>query len=433
MKLGKRARAFLDVFAPVFEEYQKRLGGRIDFQDMILRAAHYAETGRYVSPFRHILVDEFQDISQSRARLVKAMKAQHPDVRVFAVGDDWQSIFRFAGSDIHLMRHFGREFGGFFDGEAGVHRTVDLGRTFRSVDQIAFAARTFVLRNPAQIQKQIVPAGTATEPAIRLMTVSKGEDEAKLSEVLTEMSATETSEAKPATVLLLGRYRFVEPDLRDLRRRFPRLKISFKTIHASKGLEADHVILLNADSGRTGFPSEIVDDPLLYLVSPEDEAFPNAEERRVMYVAMTRARHTLTILASNARPSSFVTELGKDPEYGISTAPGAEPEAHVCGECGGRLLRVTGRDDRVWYRCEHVQHCGNLLPACQSCGSALPSRMDGATEVICVCGANYPICPGCNDGWLVERESRYGKFLGCVRYPTCIGKGRPAATARKKS
>ena len=107
MKPGKRARAFLDVFAPVFEEYQKRLGGRIDFEDMILRAAHYAETGRYKSPFRHILVDEFQDISQSRARLVKALKAQHTDVRVFAVGDDWQSIFRFAGSDIHLMRHFG--------------------------------------------------------------------------------------------------------------------------------------------------------------------------------------------------------------------------------------------------------------------------------------------------------------------------------------
>lgn len=95
-----------------------------------------------------------------------------------------------------------------------------------------------------------------------------------------------------------------------------------------------------------GFPSEIVDDPLLSLVSPEEEAFQNAEERRVMYVAMTRARHTLTILASNARPSSFVTELRKDPAYGISTAPRAEPEAHVCGECGGRLLGVTGQDGR---------------------------------------------------------------------------------------
>lgn len=424
MKLGKRARAFLDVFAPVFEEYQKRLEGRIDFEDMILRAARYAEDGRYVSPFRHILVDEFQDISQSRARLVKALKAQHPDVRIFAVGDDWQSIFRFAGSDIHLMRHFGREFGGRFDGEAGVHRTVDLGRTFRSVDQIAFAARTFVLRNPAQIDKKIVPAGTATEPAIRVVSVSKSEDEGKLNEVLATLSAAAALEAKPATVLLLGRYRFNEPDMPGLRRRFPRLKIDFKTIHASKGLEADHVVLLNADSGRMGFPSEIVDDPLLSLVSPEEEPFQNAEERRVMYVAMTRARHTLTILASNARPSSFVTELRKDPAYGISTAPGAEPEAHVCGECGGRLLGVTGQDGRMWYRCEHVQHCGNLLPACLSCGTALPRHAEGTREVRCSCGATYPTCPDCEDGWLVERSGSFGKFLGCVRYPTCTGKAK---------
>ncbi len=422
MKLGKRARAFLDVFAPVFEEYQKRLEGRIDFEDMILRAARYAEDGRYVSPFRQVLVDEFQDISQSRARLVRALKGQHPDVRVFAVGDDWQSIFRFAGSDIHLMRHFGREFGGSFDGETGVHRTVDLGRTFRSVDQIAFAARTFVLRNPAQIDKKIVPAGTATEPAIRVVSVSKGEDEAKLNELLAALSAAATPEAKPATVLFLGRYRFNEPDMQGLRRRFPRLKISFKTIHASKGLEADHVVLLNADSGRMGFPSEIVDDPLLSLVSPEEEAFQNAEERRVMYVAMTRARHTLTILASNARPSSFVTELRKDPAYGISTAPGAEPKAHACGECGGRLLGVTGQEGRIWFRCEHVQHCGNILPACQSCKNALPRCADGTKELRCACGASYPRCPECGDGWLIERSGGFGKFLGCVRFPTCSGK-----------
>jgi Superfamily I DNA and RNA helicases len=138
-----------------------------------------------------------------------------------------------------------------------------------------------------------------------------GEDKGKLYEVLASQSAAVPPEAKPASVLLLGRYRFNEPDMQGLRRSFPRLKINFKTIHASKGLEADHVILLNADSGRTGFPSEIVDDPLLSLVSPEEEAFQNAEERRVMYVAMTRARHTLVILASNARPSAFVTELRK--------------------------------------------------------------------------------------------------------------------------
>ncbi len=436
MKFGRRGDAFLSVFQPVYEEYQARLTGRIDFEDMVLRAASYVETGRYRSPYRHILVDEFQDISQGRAKLVKALKAQHSDCRIFAVGDDWQSIFRFAGSDIHIMRNFGDIFGGTFDGESGIHRTVDLGRTFRSVDQIAFAARTFVLKNPAQIQKQIVPAGIATEPALRVALTSKDDKTQKLHEALASLPAATASSDNPS-VLILGRYRYLEPNMSDLRFRHPRLRISFKTIHASKGLEADHVILLNADSGRGGFPSETVDDPLLILVSPDEEAFEYAEERRVMYVAMTRARRTLTILASNSRPSSFVAELLQDPGYTPLPAATHEPEVHECGECGGSLLSVEGKDKRTWYRCEHVQYCSNLLPTCPACQVSLPRAESEGTTAICSCGASYPSCPECKDGWLVDRSGRYGKFLGCVRYPECTGKGpklprkpRPARAGR---
>jgi DNA helicase IV len=426
LKLGSRANAFLEVFEPVYEEYQAQLKDRIDFEDMILRAGQYVEARKYVSPYRHILVDEFQDISQSRARLVKALKAQHSDARLFGVGDDWQSIFRFAGSDIHLMRRFGEEFGGSFDGEKSVHRTVDLGRTFRSVDQIAFVARTFVLRNPDQIPKRIVPAGAALEPAIKLLAVAKGEDQARLADVLLSLARRPREVGRPASVLLLGRYNFLRPDMALLKRQFAGLEITFKTIHASKGLEADHVVLLNADSGRMGFPSEIVDDRLLALVSPEEEVFPNAEERRVMYVAMTRARHTLTILSANARPSAFVTELRDDPAYGLEGSPEDRTQDHRCGECGGRLLAVTGQDRRVWYRCEHARHCVNLLPACQACGSQLPRKDLTKTEVICSCGATYHSCPSCADGWLVDRAGRYGAFLGCVRYPACSGRARTA-------
>ncbi|MFZ1662874.1 MAG: topoisomerase DNA-binding C4 zinc finger domain-containing protein [Paracoccaceae bacterium] len=74
--------------------------------------------------------------------------------------------------------------------------------------------------------------------------------------------------------------------------------------------------------------------------------------------------------------------------------------------------------------CEHVQHCGNLLPACSNCETALPRRADGTIEVRCGCTASYPTCPECADGWLVERSSSYGKFLGCVRFPACVGKAR---------
>ena len=178
----------------------------------------------------------------------------------------------------------------------------------------------------------------------------------------------------------------------------------------------------------------MVDDPLLSLVSPEIEAFENAEERRVMYVAMTRARHTLTLLASKSRPSSFVTELADNPAYGVAAAEEGEERAHECGECGGRLIDVRGQDGRIWYRCEHVQHCGNLLPSCPSCGTGLPRHADGTADLTCRCRTTFPTCPDCKDGWLIERSGRYGAFLGCVRFPVCTGKARntSAEKARRK-
>lgn len=150
-----------------------------------------------------------------------------------------------------------------------------------------------------------------------------------------------------------------------------------------------------------------------------------------MRVAMTRARFTFTLIASNVRPSAFLTELRKDPAFGVIAPPGADKEAHECGECGDSLVGVTGKDGRVRYRCEHVQHCGNLLPACASCGSALPRFTPGSAEVRCSFGASYPDCPESSDGWLVERTGRYGQFLGCARYPACKGKSRPASTKRR--
>ena len=424
LKLGKRAKAFLSIFQPVYREYQQRLDGRIDFEDMILRACDYVESGRYKSPFKHILVDEFQDISQSRGRLVKALKGQHADGRVFAVGDDWQSIYRFAGSDINLMRRFGEEFGGEFNGQTGVHRTVDLGRTFRSVDQIAEAAKKFVLQNPAQLKKTVIPAGIAEAPTLRVVPTFLHDAETKLGDTL--RSIQERTEADGRTsVLLLGRYRHLVPDnLSRLRREYPNLDISFKTIHASKGLEADHVVVLGLFRGRTGFPSEIVDDPLLALVSPETEPFENAEERRVMYVALTRARHTVTLMTSASKPSAFVTEMLDDPSYGIESPVGSSQQAHICGECGGHLLAFPTKDGGMWYRCEHADLCGFSINACQSCGVDLPEQVDNAGPKKCSCGAEHPACPECKNGWLVERKSRYGRFLGCVSFPRCKGKGK---------
>ena len=117
------------------------------FHDMINKATKHVEAGRFLSSFRYILVDEFQDISPGRARLLKALLDQSPDAQLFAVGDDWQSIYRFAGSDIAIMREFGDHFG-------HTEQTY-LETTFRCADRIAEVATKFVLSNPAQIRKKV--------------------------------------------------------------------------------------------------------------------------------------------------------------------------------------------------------------------------------------------------------------------------------------
>lgn len=425
-----RGLAFLKVFEPLLAAYQKRLGNRIDFEDMIVRATEHVKSGRYQSPYRHLLVDEFQDISEGRARLLRALKDQHDDARIFGVGDDWQSIFRFTGSDIHLMRNFGGQFGGVFAGTSGVHSTVDLGRTFRSVDKVALAARRFVLRNPSQITKQVIPASSTEAPAIKVVHYGFREEEQALRAALSEIQAL--ASGQKFSVMLLGRYHFVKPEnLAELSRDYPGLAIRFMTVHASKGLEADHVIILRAASDRMGFPSEIVDDPLLDLVLPEPEEFEHAEERRLFYVALTRARKAVTILADRQKPSVFVRELLKDPTYEVVQLGEGGSAEHRCGACGGRMLAQTSRNGGTYFACEHRYLCGGMLRPCGVCGKDLPvpdKKSPGTFS--CSCGAEFPACPKCSDGWLVERKGRYGEFLGCVKYPDCKGQKKIEKTER---
>ncbi|MDX1217386.1 AAA family ATPase [Sinorhizobium medicae] len=415
-----RSRSFLKIFDALIAAYEARLGDMIDFEDMIVRATAHVESGRYQSPYRHILVDEFQDISEGRARLLRALKAQHEDARLFAVGDDWQSIYRFTGADIHLMRNFGAAFGGSFAGNDAVHSTIDLGRTFRSVDKIAHPARRFVLRNPAQISKTVVPAATTAAPAIMLAYYKWGQEGDALRAALERLSA----DAAPGTsVLLLGRYHHARPQsLAALTERFPTLSIRFMTVHASKGLEGDHVIILRAVGDTMGFPSEIVDDPLLDLVLPEPENFEHAEERRLFYVALTRARHSVTILADREKPSSFVRELAGNPEYEAIEIGEPGIAERRCQACGGRMLAQPAKTGGTYFACEHRHLCGQKLQACSACGNGLPvKRITDPDNVLCSCGAAFPACPSCADGWLVERQGRNGTFLGCVNYPACKG------------
>jgi DNA helicase-4 len=169
-------------------------------------------------------------------------------------------------------------------------------------------------------------------------------------------------------VILLGRYNFQEPsDLARLQRAHPHLSIRFSTVHAAKGLEADVVVVLDLSVGRHGFPSGVTDDPVLSLVLADSDPFPHAEERRLFYVALTRAKRCVHLIVPRSKPSPFAKEIA---EASFAARQHGEPELAVerCRDCGGAMtLRRAGRDFLA---------CTNF-PLCRGTRRA-PPRSEGA-------------------------------------------------------
>ena len=418
-KLGNRNLIFLKIFEPLFTEYQKRLGERIDFEDMINRATEHVKSGRYKSPFRHILVDEFQDISDNRANLLLALKKQRFDTKIFVVGDDWQSIYRFSGSDLNLVWNFGEIFGGKF-ADRIAFMNIYLTKTFRCTDKISNVASRFILKNPLQMKKDIHSIVKSLQQAILIKYYQKDNLDLLLHQVLSRIDKNFENNS-PTSVLILGRYHKIAPkNIKFLRTEFPSLNIDFKTVHASKGLEADHVIILEVN--KQSFPSEIVDDPILGIILPVPEKYEHAEERRLFYVALTRAKLSVTILADKSAPSCFVKELISEPEYQIEGPHENEKVTVDCPTCNGPLHKISARDGKVYFKCRHQELCDTFLPSCPRCKSNLPIKQEFSNNFICSCGTEFPACSECTTGWLVIRSGKFGDFQGCINYPHCKGK-----------
>ncbi len=404
-----RADAFLRVFRPIFERYEERLSrsGEVDFHDMINRATDHVVAGRYQSPYGYILVDEFQDISPGRAALLKALLDQSESAQLFAVGDDCQAIYRFAGADIAFMRGFEARFG------SGSRS--DLETTFRCSEGVSAVATRFVLDNPAQIRRTVRTRRNVEGPGVWIGLAGKDES-SLLDETLERIAEDSRAGGGRRGVLLLGRYRRLKPDMRRLARAHPALDLSYSTVHSAKGLEDDYVVVLGLCAGRYAFPSEMSDDPLLDLVLAEPEGHRNAEERRLLYVAMTRARRRAYLLAEGGEPSAFAKELMEQEGVGTFGRPPAQVIA--CRDCGsGRLQRREGPGGNTFYGCSNYPYCEHTERACPACGEGLRVR-EGKLARCRECGSTSEGCPQC-DGMLDQRSGSYGPFLSCSNYPAC--------------
>lgn len=408
-----RSIAFVEVFSAVYDLYEAYLAAEkeIDFEDMIGLATKYVEEDKFQNPFSYIIIDEFQDISTGRARLIQALLNQRADAQLFAVGDDWQSIYRFTGSDTSIMRDFARIF--------NPSERVDLTTTFRCTDRVADVAAAFVTRNPSQLKKHFRAVNHSAGECV-FVGFPSGPNDDLVSEALKRIEADAAGCQSKPRVIILGRYNFSRPqNMHDLLSRFSSLEIEFQTVHKSKGQEADYVIVVELSSGKHGFPSEIEDDPVLDLVLAEPEQHPNAEERRLFYVALTRAKKKVFLLAGRTT-SKFLSEI-VDGDYGVSTFGRQIEKEAPCPVCvDGKMVLKKGKSG-TFYGCSNWPYCNHVQPVCPECDKGWFKRESdrfSCTE----CGHTLELCPKCKTGQLRMKKGRYGMFWGCSNYsnhPRC--------------
>lgn len=421
---NERTRLFLDVCQQCYHEYEKRLKEKraIDFEDMINESTRMLKQ-QLVSgdmlDFRYIIVDEYQDISRQRFDLTKAL-SQICNAKIIAVGDDWQSIYAYAGSDISLFTKF--------QDSMGYGSELRITRTYRNAQEVIDIAGGFIQRNDSQLKKALVSPKHIDDPIIiesytedvdRSKTEGKGGKYYMIGKTVENVIGRIIKDNPRSSILLLGRYGFdaynlsrsadfiydeKTGDVRSLT--YPDVHLEFMTVHRAKGLGYDNVIIINARNEVYGFPSQIQDDPVLRYVVKDDCSYGYAEERRLFYVALTRTRNRVYIVAPEQHPSQFIVELIKDFKNvrvngNINTEnDGDTLNAKRCPICGYPL------------QLRYKPHYGLKLWLC----SNEPEICDYMTNDLRGGELSILKCDKCQDGYLIVKEGTNDMFLGCTNY-----------------
>lgn len=430
---SKQTGKAFELLKPIVSAYEQHLNtqGDIDFEDMINKALAYVQSGQFTSPWRYIMVDEFQDISEPRARLVKALRDNNNECSVFAVGDDWQAIYRFSGANVRLTTHFAEYFG------ATTQSVLD--QTFRFNNKIGEVATQFISKNPAQISKVIQSLTQVSTPAVSLLkrdnvlqqsTAKRHRiDELENGAINDVLKAISAKVCRPVTVYILARYWFLLPDktqVNQLNSRYPLLTVASQSFHAAKGKEADYVIIVGLTKGAHGFPSEKVTPALVDVLLAKQEVFDYAEERRLFYVALTRAKHKVYLIADMTNASCFVSELIEENnseenniecnEFASSLSQTTVNDTHCLVCKTGVLKKQTGRYG-AFYGCSHFPRCDHKEQACEQCESPMTRHRYPGFKVCLndACKAIVPTCSKCN-AEMVLRSGKNGEFWGCRNY-----------------
>jgi DNA helicase IV len=432
---NSRNNTFLRIFNYIFIEYEKVLKEKdsIDFMDMLNQSSNFIKESQYRPEWKYIIVDEFQDTSFAQYDFINNILAVNEDTKLFCVGDDWQSIFAFSGADYHYMTDYKEYFGvaNFWSKVTGKKQEatlISLDETFRFNNMISHTTGEFIQKNPAQIKKELKsPNHLLTTNESVIIHWSHGGNEKMITQWLDTYSRDKFFKNK--NLLILARYNF---EYKNLSKQFRDFisdqwslngKVSFNSCHSSKGKEEDIVLIINLTADFLGFPSNVIDDPILELVKTvNDEEYLHAEERRLMYVAMTRARHQTHILCDLIKPSVFGLELSAL-EYKTKVYKNNSGLVS-CPKCkkGFVINKTKNSNKKAFYQCTRAEVCDYVAASCM-CGNLL--LRDKNDKIECEnkkCKEKYIACGKCDFGILVKRESKNNKFtpfFSCHTFPKC--------------
>lgn len=453
-----RTIAFLKIVEEIYNDYEAYLLKikKIDFNDMINKASDCIVKNGLDLPYKYIIVDEYQDTSFTRYNLLRNI-CDSIGAKIMVVGDDWQSIYSFSGCDVNIFTKFDN----FFD----VCETRYIEKTYRNSQQLIDASSNFVMKNPDQTRKELKSSKSLKYP-IKLVNFDNDFDEILKFELIIK-NIINQSTFKNKKILILGRnnkdifnllknfnveneygkrkFEILGDEDKLRRNKFvkivyresPDVNIEYRTVHQSKGLECDNVILINLKNWKAGFPNKMVDDPVLNFVKRNGDSFSYAEERRLFYVALTRTKNNVYLLAPYFKSSMFVQELKTDANVELlnlehnrlETLKNIEkngeryviPTKLKCPVCKTGVVLLEsfwnkGKLNRV-LKCSH-----NMAPPFNRCnweGGYYGSELEDLDDI--------EYCPSC-DGILIKRyrHSDGHPFLGCTNFRKtgCRGKGK---------
>lgn len=401
----ERQKIFLQFALPVLTKYDEVLKDRkeIDFNDMINQATDLIDKNKPEYKYQYIIIDEYQDISIARFNLIKRIR-DLSGARLVCVGDDWQSIYRFAGSDISLFSNFEKY--------VGKNEKLLIEQTYRNSQPLIDITSKFIRKNKKQISKNPKSAKAPLEDPVKFVHY----EPAAIEETFINEIHRLVNKYGNKPILVLGRHNFDINDIIKLSsfnrvryieksdklevHGFEGVDIKFITVHKAKGLEADNVIVLNLKNHLLGFPNKMTDDPILSLLLSDDEEYRFAEERRLFYVALTRTKNEVVLLIPSD-VSLFAVELLKDNIYLLTSVDG-KLKTTKCPYCqtGKLVIRQNSTNATQFLGCSHYPNCNQTF---------------NNLEIL----ENSILCPHCKSGYMVKKSGKFGHFLGCTNYPGC--------------